>query len=259
MINRLKNYVKKTILSIIYIKIKRVFTKPKPQNDESIIINRLLNRYKVPKTFIEFGFSGWEFNCADLVNEWVGYLVDGDIYNIRIARSIFKKNITAESHWITLDNIHIFKKWLNDRELGILSIDVDGNDYYFLKELVALRPSIIIIEYNSSFKLRPITVKYDPKFDRKIKHSSWTYFGVSLSAVNFLLNSHGYSLIEVGNSGVNAFFVRNDYISSDDLILNPKYVFREKLFKDNSRPSHQWEVIKDMEYIDVITEKKYYE
>ena len=42
--------------------------------------------------------------------------------------------------------------------LGVLSIDVDGNDYWFLKELISTRPSVIVVEYNASFGLEPVTV-----------------------------------------------------------------------------------------------------
>jgi len=63
-IEKIKSLIKSTPLVYFFIKLKSLFVKPRAQNDEELIIRRLLHRYRIPKTFIEFGFSGWEFNCA---------------------------------------------------------------------------------------------------------------------------------------------------------------------------------------------------
>ncbi|MBT9099545.1 hypothetical protein KFZ76_17760 [Methylovulum psychrotolerans] len=251
MISAFKKYIKKTPLINIFIFIKKQFVKPLAQNDETQIIKRLIQRFDVPRSFIEFGFSGWEFNCASLISNWEGLLVDGDPYNVKIADIICPKTITAKCSWLTLESLGFICDYAKSKELGILSIDVDGNDYWFLEELIATKPAIIIAEYNSSFGLKPITVPYDPNFDRTKKHESWMYFGASLSAINHLANQNGYSLIEVSNSGVNAFFVRKDLLTIDDYELKPECSFREKYFSDGSRPSQQWEKIKHLEYVDV--------
>ena len=247
----IKEFLKKSPLINLLIRLKKCFVEPKPQNDEGVIIDRLTKRYIIPNTFIEFGFSGWEFNCAQLVNCWNGLLVDGDPYNVKIARIILPKNIVVKKQWLTLDNLKFIETYAEGKDIGILSIDVDGNDFWFLKKLISLRPAIIIAEYNSSFGLRPVTVPYDPSFDRRKKHESRTYFGASLSAIHYLTSRNGYSLIEIGNSGINAFFIRNDFLTTDDLVLKPESAFREKYFPDRTRPSQQWEKIKELEYVDV--------
>jgi hypothetical protein len=96
-----------------------------------------------------------------------------------------------------------------------------------------------------------VTVPYDPNFDRRKKDESGTYYGASLSAINNLANRNGYSLIEVSNSGVNAFFVRKDLLTVDDIELKPDLAFREKYFLDGSRPSQQWAKIKHLAFVDV--------
>jgi len=256
-INKLKNLIKRTPLISLYILIKMTFVKPKAQNDEVQIIERLISRFKIPKSFIEFGFSGWEFNCASLVNEWEGLLVDGDPYNVKIAKIIYSKKITSICSWITLSSLDSIFDYAKTRKLGILSIDVDGNDYWFLEKLIETKPALIIAEYNSSFGFRPISVPYDPNFDRIKKHSSGNYFGASLTAINHLANLHEYSLIEISNSGVNAFFIRRDLMTADDFELHPQYAFREKYFTDGTRPSHQFELIKHLPLVDVISGDKF--
>ena len=40
----------------------------------------------------------------------------------------------------------------NDGKLGVLSVDIDGNDYWILKKLlIHFKPEIICVEYNASF------------------------------------------------------------------------------------------------------------
>lgn len=250
LLTSLKRVVKRTPLCVPFIIAKGLITQPRAQNDEAFILNRLLRRYELPKRFLEFGFSGWEFNCASLVRDWEGLLVDGDAYNVRIARLIYPR-IQARALWLTLDRLGLLMDYAAAAPLGILSVDVDGNDYWFLERLIVTRPALIIAEYNSSFGLRPVTVPYDPHFDRTRKHESWSYFGASLTALDYLAKQNGYSLIEIGNSGVNAFFIRNDFLTPDDLVLSPESSFREKLFYDGSRPSGQWNRIEHLPFVDV--------
>lgn len=186
-----------------------------------------------------------------MISDWEGLLIDGDSYNVKIADIICPKTITAKCLWLTLENLDFICDYAKSKGVGILSIDVDGNDYWFLEKLITTKPAIIIAEYNSSFGLKAITIPYDPNFDRTKKHESRMYFGASLSAINHLANQNGYALIEVNNSGVNAFFVRKDLLTGDDRELKPEYAFREKYFPDGTRPSQQWEKIKHLEYVDV--------
>ena len=251
MLDRIKTKVKSTALCYPFIYAKSLLVRPKSQNDEEVIISRLLRRYNIPKVFIEFGFSGWEFNCVGLAPTWRGLLVDGEMYNVRIAKTIFGKNITPKKLWLTLDSLTEIEDWLGIEPLGILSVDVDGNDYWFLQRLILKRPALIIAEYNSSFEFRPVTVPYDPEFDRTKKHETWTYYGCSLTAINHLAKLYGYSLIDVSKPGINAFFVRNDLLMPDDVILIPENAYREKLFTNGSRLSGQWEKIKHLPFVDV--------
>jgi len=247
----LKNIIKKTPVANIFIFLKSFFVKASAQNDEQEIINEIIKTYDLPKTFIEFGFSGWEFNCANLAKTWTGLLLDGDPYNIKIARVLWGSNITLSNTWLTLENIHLFEEWLGKKKLGILSVDVDGNDFWFIESLIKLKPALLIAEYNSQFGLKPITVPYDPFFDRTLKHESRAYFGASLSAINNLVSRNEYSLIRINKTGVNAFFIRNDLIKNANAVINPIDSFRKKTFPDGSAVPEQWEFIKDMEYVDV--------
>ncbi|MES2754973.1 MAG: hypothetical protein V4659_09945 [Pseudomonadota bacterium] len=260
MLEALKSALRQSPLATPLIRLKSVFERPTTQNEEGAILTQLLARFAIPKRFVEFGFSGWEFNCATLVNDWEGLLLDGNSYNVKIARLILPKKIRAEERWLTLDTLDIVRDFAAESELGILSIDVDGNDYWFLQALIDVRPAMLILEYNSSFGRRPVTVPYDATYDRTRVSPTWPwyngetthyYFGASLAALTHLATEHGYSLIEVTQSGVNAFFVRNDLLGDDDFPLSADQAYREQYFPDGSRPSQRLAALGDLPLIDV--------
>jgi len=120
-----------------------------------------VKRTNAPKTFIEFGFHPIEFNCASFVQnrDWQGLLIDCSARQVSDARAILPKRIEIVQAFLTLDNLDFIKSRF--AELGVLSIDVDGNDYWFLEKLIDVKPSVICVEYNASLGLEPITVPYD--------------------------------------------------------------------------------------------------
>lgn len=238
----LKQFVKTTPLANVFIFLKKFVARPRSQNDEGAILARLVDRPGIAKTFIEFGFSGWEFNCADLVASWSGLLVDGDRYNIRIARIILPKRVIAKQLWITLETLPVIREYADGKDIGVLSIDVDGNDYWFLKVLIEIRPAIIIAEYNSVFGTRSITVPYAPDFDRT-NYPRWTYYGASLAAIARLTREHGYSLV-AQTGGINIFFMRDDLLLPSDAVLDPADAYQ-------ARRAHEWAHVKDREFVTV--------
>lgn len=109
----------------------------------------------MPRTFVEFGLHPIEFNCAKIARdpEWRGLLIDGNARQVADARGLLHDRIEIENRFLTLDNINSIK--LRFGQIGILSIDVDGNDYWFLEKLIDTNPGVICVEYNSSFGLEP--------------------------------------------------------------------------------------------------------
>ncbi len=252
----IKDGIKKTLLVLPYIWMKNLSKKSVgSQSNEAQIIDRLVAKFNVPKSFIEFGFSGWEFNCCNLARDskWEGLLIDGGAYNITIAKQIFHKRIMAKQLWLTLDSLDFIASYAKSRQVGVLSVDVDGNDYWFLEKLISINPALIITEFNVSFRLRPISVPYDPSFDRTKKHESWEYYGASLFAFNHLCSKNGYSLVDISQNGVNAFFVRNDLLTHDTQPLTLSEKLLVKTYPDGSiAPIYEfWEKIKGLSYIDI--------
>ena len=113
--------------------------------------------------------------------------------------------------WITLDNISAICRHaetiLGGEHLDLLSVDLDGNDWYIVREVLRrLAPAVIVVEYNAKFP-PPVdfVIDYDP-------NHRWTvddYFGASLTAWDRLLHDR-YRLVCCNYTGCNAFFVRRD-------------------------------------------------
>lgn len=182
------------------------------------IIQFLIKRLNIDaKSFIEFGVEDYrEANTRFLLinNNWKGLIIDGSEANMNRVKSqdlYWRQNLTAVSQFVTRENINqLFSDNGFKGEVGILHIDIDGNDYWVWKEINVIQPQIVIMEYNAVFMLNPWTIPYDPKFYRTDKHHSNLYFGASLAALNELAEQKGYSFVGCNSHGNNAYFVRND-------------------------------------------------
>lgn len=172
----------------------------------------------IPPTFVEFGVENYaESNTRFLLTNrgWRGLIIDGDAAAMRSLRDdamYWRHDLTAVGAFITRENIadlladHDFH-----RGLGILSIDIDGNDYWVLEALGEVQPAVLICEVNGVFgDLHAITIPYRPDFRRLEAHFSGQYFGCSIKAVASLARKQGYTFLGTNSNGVNAFFVRDD-------------------------------------------------
>lgn len=187
---------------------------------EDGIISWLIDLIKgIPKTFIEFGVETYhESNTRYLLQSrnWSGLVIDGSEQNIKKIKTqdiSWRHSLHAVEQFITVDNINnIIKKSGYSGEIGLLSIDIDGNDYWIWKKIDSVRPVIVVIEYNGVFgDLHQITINYNKYFRRNNGHFSNLYYGASLPALIALGIEKGYTFIGTVSSGCNAFFIRNDY------------------------------------------------
>jgi hypothetical protein len=189
------------------------------------IIQFLLNKLNATsKKFIEFGVENYiESNTRFLLmnNNWSGLIIDGSEKNISEVNSsyyIWKYDLKTVHSFITKDNINSIIKDNNFEDADLLSIDLDGNDYW-IWDSILIKPLIVIIEFNSIFGSdKKISVPYKENFQRNQEHYSNLYFGASLPALKDLGEKKGYDLIYVNQERNDAFFVLNgmhDFIPFD--------------------------------------------
>jgi hypothetical protein len=189
---------------------------------EDGILQRLTSVVPIAnRTFIEFGVEDFrESNCRFLMTKdsWAGYVLDGSKKNVKRLQSsdfYWKCELDARQAFVTRENIDALMRGSGfDRDLGILSIDVDGVDYWLLDAIGSVVPRILVVEYNALFGAeRKISVPYQHDFVRGRKHYSNLYFGASLPAFEYLARRKGYTLVGTNSAGCNAFFVRSDLMS----------------------------------------------
>lgn len=245
------------------------------QFGEDGMIQYLIKHVKVEnKIFIEFGVEDYlESNTRFLMmnNNWQGFVMDGSDTAIKTLKNrnwYWKYNLTGKAVFIDKDNINELLANTGFSNIGLLSIDLDGNDYHIFKEinLSKINPSIIVLEYNSVFgKDRLITVPYDKYFNRTKAHYSNLFFGASLSALNYLALKKGYSLVGCNIAGTNAFFVRKDLLNENVKELTSEIAFKESQTRESRDTDYslsfiagkeRLELIKGLEVVNVLTEKK---
>jgi hypothetical protein len=201
---------------------------------EDGIIQGLINSLEIKnKTFIEFGVEDFfESNCRFLMmkDNWRGFVIDGSAKNIQTLRSSYffwKHDLQTLTAFVTRENINeLLAKSGFDEDVGILSIDLDGNDYHVFHAIKDFRPRILICEFNAVFgPVRKISIPYSPDFARRRAHHSYLYYGASLSAITKLANEKGYSLVGTNSASCNAFFVRDDLLNEKIPVLEVQAAF----------------------------------
>ena len=194
---------------------------------EDGILQHLLQHAQIQKhVFVEFGVEDYtEANTRFILqnNYWSGLVLDSsqtNIEKIRASELYWKFNLKAETAMITTENINdVLSKNGLSGEIGILSIDIDGNDYWVWKAIDVVQPAIVVCEYNSLWGAKnSVTVPYSANFQRSNEHYSNLYFGASIQALTDLAEQKGYALVASNKAGCNLFFVRKDRMGD----LNPQ-------------------------------------
>jgi hypothetical protein len=184
------------------------------------IVEYLVARVSVPlsaERFVELGVEDYrEANTRFLLvnRNWSGLIVDaGDAHVRALEQSslLWRHDLHPVSAFVDRDNVNdLLARHGFGRDLGLLSIDVDGNDYW-VWEAITAEPLIVVVEYNSLFGAeRAVTIPYERDFYRTRAHHSNLYFGASLGALARLAEAKGYRLVGSNSAGNNAYFVRRD-------------------------------------------------
>lgn len=206
------------------------------------IIQYLIHQLNIrTKTFIEFGVENYtESNTRFLLmnNNWKGIVIDGSPDNIQYIKNdniTWKHSLTALQKFITPENINpIFSEQGFSGEIGLLSIDIDGNDYYVWNAINTVSPIIVICEYNSLFGAKaPYTIPYESSFVRAQQGFAKLFYGASITSLCDLAENKGYSFIGCNSAGNNAYFIRNDRLKESGFLkLSPEEGFIESNFRE---------------------------
>jgi hypothetical protein len=183
------------------------------QNGEDGVLLEILARIGLRHgSFAEIGASSAQSNCILLcdVLGWGGLFADASAEEHAALERKYRHrpDVRTVHARVTRQNVTALLRDAGvPADVTVLSIDIDGNDYWVWEGLEGYRPAVVIIEHNASLDPRRCLVQpYDP--DRRWDGSA--FFGASLGALRRLGASRGYRLVAVELTGTNAFLVRED-------------------------------------------------
>lgn len=186
------------------------------QFGEDGVIQRLISRVPdLDQRFVEIGVEDYSESNTRLLAEkdnWRGLIIDsGDEARGFLQRTGLgmMRSVDFCQSYVTAENVNDVLRGQPD-DLGLLSIDIDGMDYWIWRAIETVRPAIVAIEYQSNFgPTEAIVVPYQPDFSHSRAHHSHLFWGASLAAMESLGSEKGYALVGTSD-GPNAFFVRED-------------------------------------------------
>lgn len=186
------------------------------QFDEDGIVDEVFQRIGTTnRHFAEIGVGdGRENNTmALLLAGWRGGWLEADPGNCRrirsdLARPLGSGQLRLEEAFVTAENVEeLLASAGTPPEPDLLGIDIDGNDFWVWKAIVAFRPRVVVVEYNASLgRSAAVVMPYDPQ----ARWNQTAAYGASLAALEQLGRAKGYALVGCSPAGVNAFFVRED-------------------------------------------------
>lgn len=211
--------------------------------DDGIIQHLVRHAGVTRRTFVEFGVQDYrESNTRYLLQRdgWSGLVLECDAAAVAAIRAdpiAWRHDLTVVEALVTAATID---RLLDEHgfagDLGLLSIDIDGNDYWVWEALQAARPVIVVAEYNAVLgATRAVSVPHDPAASRLRAHPTGLLWGCSLAALDHLARRKGYALVGCNAAGNNAYFVRADRLGG----LPPRTVaeaFVESGFRDSRGP-----------------------
>ena len=158
-------------------------------------------------------------NCANLALNlgFDGLFIDADREGIESGRRLYASHPDTRANppkaaraFVTRENVdEVIRGAGFEGEIDVLSIDIDGNDYWIWDAIESVRPRIVVIETHNEYGLEDICAPYEPDLDwRRARQGE--PFGASPVAMKRLGERLGYRLVGANRPGFNAFFLRDD-------------------------------------------------
>lgn len=207
--------------------------------------------------------DGIECNTANLIinHGWHGLLIDCNRSFVERGRSFYRKHSATYVYpptfvcaWVTRDNINTLLKDNGiEGEIDLLSLDVDGIEYWLWDALEVITPRVVVVEYQDIIgPEKSLTVPYNDKFNAynySTTRNMPNFSGASLLAFVKLAKKKGYRLVGCNRFGYNAFFIQNNLgeeeipeASVHDCFKHPKVIWGMK---------ERFPKVKDLPWIEV--------
>jgi len=192
--------------------------------------------------FIEIGVGDGRENTTRLLLTlgWKGVWVEGDPVEVAKLKVNFADYISAGrlrvvNATVTAENVESLIE-PDDRNVDLLSIDIDMNTYHIWEALRNVQARVVCIEYNASF---PPTVDFVVPYEPDSSWNRTNWFGASLTALDRLARSKRMSLVGCDFFGINAYFVADGEASAAfDGPFTPTRMYQPARYNLLSRRGH---------------------
>lgn len=207
------------------------------QGAEEAMLEQIFARVPPKNKYcLEFGASDGLRNSNTarflLDKGWQGAFLEGSDYRFGRLESNWRDKSQVEllkAH-ITPDNVEsLFAKVRAPKEFALLSIDIDGNDYWVWRAIEAYRPQVLVIEYNPYYEPPK---RWVMKYNSEHEWDGSSYYGASLESLFHLGKAKGYELLCCDRQGNNAFFIEESSFPVFEIEDNrPEVLFRPAMYK----------------------------
>jgi len=238
------------------------------QNGEDGIIDFILNKIQlnIKVNFVEIGVGDYEESNTRFLTETRlirGLIVDSssEINFVKSRNFYWKNNLYVSKSIVSSENINqILNKYNFSNNYDLLSLDIDGIDYWVLEKITLEKVKVVILEYNPMFGSNlKLTIPNINNFKRLDYHKS--YYGMSLRAAIQIMENKGFSFI--GNNSIccNAFFINKKLKHLFNGIILDKIEDSTQLnFFENKSNSYQKNtkdfIIREMQDLDLLDLEK---
>jgi hypothetical protein len=213
------------------------------------LISKLNN---VSPTFVDIGSGDCiKSNCASLAVHfnWEGFFVDMNPLQLEVGRLFYTKKVkkgaalTFIEAEVTADNINqLLQSNILNKKIGVLSIDIDGNDYWIWKAIDFIQPEIVVIEAKVEFGHKSLVVPYGKHNHHSVDSM---YNGASVEAMRKLGEVKGYKLAGANKQGYNLFFIKQDQplpAETTAMVLDEPGTIHS-FYQDDFFAAHKFEII----------------
>lgn len=189
---------------------------------------------------VEFGAGDGvtDSNTRNLIlnHGWGGLMIEVNPPYVAAARETYRDlpRVTVLEAWVWPGSIEIlFEENGVPRDLDLLSIDIDSNDYYVWRAITEFRPKVVVIEYNPGFPPPQLAVV---DFHPLNYWDGSDYYGASIQSLYELGRRKGYELVYCNSFGSNLFFVDRRYYRRFGLADNsPARLYRPPRYGHDGR------------------------
>ncbi|MFL5963649.1 MAG: hypothetical protein ACJ757_12235 [Gaiellaceae bacterium] len=172
-----------------------------------------------------------------------GVFVDARESDVAAGKSFYESHPdTAASppqfvcDWITRENVNSLVSGAGfTGEVDLVSIDVDGNDYWIWEALECVEPRLVVIETHTELGLEDFVAPYDARFDWR-SAGPGTRVGASPVAMTRLAAERGYVPVGANLYGFNVFYARQDLVGDQLPVLEPAELFRHGSYLRGATP-----------------------